>query len=339
MDSSKKVSFHDRPTDGEAGVAESVRTNTDLEELIIYGEWFGDDDAEELGAALAHNTSLKALDVCTCSFGSRGLRGIAEALKTSRVVKAMFHGNRGIGDDGAEVLADLLLSTLSSLTELSMEGCGVREKGARVIADALKVNRTLEVFNISNNKIGDAGVAALADALAVHSSLKRFDAYGGCGIGALGSSAIADALQTISSLERLSMNGDEIGDAGTMALADALATTTSLTHLDLGTCGIGKRGAVALGRAWGSNLALSMDFHLNTYFWHSPIRYEAHRARAFALRRREQLLAFGMVMIERLGGGTDEQAVLAGASSTRRSPFHAMDKDVFKLIGEAYGDC
>ena len=46
-----------------------------------------------------------------------------------------------------------------------------------------------------------------------------------------------------------------------------------------------------------------------------------------------------MVMIERLRGGADEQAVLAGASSTSTSPFHGMDKDVFKLIGEAYGDC
>ena len=59
--------------------------------------------------------------------------------------------------------------------------------------------------------------------------------------------------------------------------------------------------------------------------------------RASVLRRRELLLAFGMAMLERLGGGTEEQAG-STTESTRGSAFHRMDKDVFKLVGEAYGD-
>jgi hypothetical protein len=42
-------------------------------------------------------------------------------------------------------------------------------------------------------------------------------------------------------------------------------------------------------------------------------------------------------MLERLGGGTEAQAGSTG-SSTGRSVFHRMNKDVFKLVGEAYGD-
>jgi hypothetical protein len=55
------------------------------------------------------------------------------------------------------------------------------------------------------------------------------------------------------------------------------------------------------------------------------------------LRRRELLLAFGMAMLERLGGGTEGQAG-STRSSTRRSAYHGINKDVFKLVGEAYGD-
>jgi hypothetical protein len=42
-------------------------------------------------------------------------------------------------------------------------------------------------------------------------------------------------------------------------------------------------------------------------------------------------------MLERLGGGTEEQAG-STIESTRGSAYHGMNKDVFKLVGEAYGD-
>ena len=154
------------------------------------------------------------------------------------------------------------------------------------MADALKINTTLEVFNIyGNNRIGDVGAAALADALAVNSSL-RVLWVNSCGIGAVGWRAIADALKTNSSLESLVMANNKIGDAGASASTDALATatTTSLKELCLCNCDIGDEGALALGRAWGRNLALSMDLDLRTtYDEHNPIRDEAERVRAFLL--------------------------------------------------------
>jgi Ran GTPase-activating protein (RanGAP) involved in mRNA processing and transport len=289
MASLKQMSFSslNRPAAGAAGVAESVRSNPDFEELTIHGfGWFGEDEAEELAAALAHNTSLKKLEFSYCSFGRRGLRGITEALKTSTVIDRLVLCELPIGDAGAEHLADLLVST-SSLRVLSLMKCGVGQIGARVIADALKINSSLQTLNLGCNEIGDAGAAAIAD---------------------------------------------------------ALGTTTSLTRLDLDDCGIGEQGAVALGRAWGSNLALavhalSKDFYLDAYPNSGGTWHEAVRVRALVLRtrRREQLLAFGMAMLERLGGGTDEKA-RSTRSSKRRSAFHGMNKDVFKLVGEAYGD-
>jgi hypothetical protein len=282
------VEFNRRPANGEMGVAESVRTNTGLKKLAIHGVWSGDDEAEELGAALADNTSLKMLVLSnlleSCSLGARGLRGITEALKTSAIIERLAFVNIRLGDAGAEVLADLLVST-SSLTYLYMESCGVGEAGARSIADALKINSTLGVFQIRGNKIGDAGAAAIAD---------------------------------------------------------ALAKTTSLKNLDLFNCGTGEQGALALGRAIGSNLALPFDFfpfdfYLTTCSECDRLWNEAERVRAFVLRKRELLLAFGMAMLERLGGGTEAQA-RSTRSSREASVFHKMNKDVFKLVGEAYGD-
>ena len=107
----KHRSFSRRPAEGEMGVAEYVRSNPGVNSLYISGGWFGDDDAEELAAALAHNTSLKKLALSRCSFGGRGLRGITEALKTSTVIEELDLCGLQIGDAGAELLADLLVST------------------------------------------------------------------------------------------------------------------------------------------------------------------------------------------------------------------------------------
>ena len=107
----KQMSFNRRPAEGEMGVAESVRSNPGLEDLDISGGWSGDDDAEEFAAALAHNTSLKRLSLPSCSFGGRGLRDITEALKTSMIIDSLHLCYLLMGDAGAELLADLLVST------------------------------------------------------------------------------------------------------------------------------------------------------------------------------------------------------------------------------------
>jgi Ran GTPase-activating protein (RanGAP) involved in mRNA processing and transport len=420
MPSRRSLHFAWRPVEGEAGVAECVRTITNLRQLVIDGDrWFGDHDAEELGAALAHNTSLRELRLNRCMFGARGLRCITEALSTNTVFERLtiLCNDLEIGNNCGELLADLLVSTSSlrhltlntrsrsfgevgaraiadalkvnttleglyisgneigdagaaalagglavnsSLRELHANFCGIGAAGSRAIADALKINTTLEELYIANNnigllgsraiaealkvnttlerlfisdnEIGDAGAAALADGLAVNSALRQLHANT-CGIGAAGSRAIAEALKINTTLEKLRIVNNKVGNAGAAALAGAVATTTSLSELHLATNYIGEEGEMALGKAWGGNLALSFDFCLNSY--DNRIRNEALRVRALLLHRRELLLAFGMAMLERLGGGTDDSEQAGSASSsTKRSAFHRMNKDVFKLVGE-----
>ena len=53
-----ELSFFARPHVGAPSVAEAVRTHVTVEKLSIEGDWFGDDDAEELGAALGRKLVL-----------------------------------------------------------------------------------------------------------------------------------------------------------------------------------------------------------------------------------------------------------------------------------------
>jgi Ran GTPase-activating protein (RanGAP) involved in mRNA processing and transport len=281
---SSSLVYYVRPSGGAKGVAEAVRNHTALEFLFIRGGWFGDDDAEALGHALAGNTSLLLLHISgDCSFGALGLRSIAESLKTSKTIRRInLTTVRNIGDAGAQIMADLLSSN-SSLEQLYLAVCGIGAPGSTSIAKALKVNTSLEELEMSCNR--------------------------------------------------------RIGDAGAAALADALTSSTSLTSLWLYGCGIGEQGALALGRAVGANLALPLDFQLTAPFDEDipGAQEEAARVRALVLLRREKLLAFGMAMIKRLGGGPSAEEG-STSPSRERSTFHCMCQDVFRLVGDAYVD-
>ena len=278
-----ELSFFARPHVGAPSVAEAVRTQVTVEQLSIKGDWFGDDDAEELGAALAENSSLGTLILSKCSFGARGLRGITEGLKFSQTITKIYftlHGTT-IGDAGGEIMAKFLVSH-SSFQKLGMVYCKIGALGAEAITKARKTNAILTIADYGNN----------------------------------------------------------IGDAGAAVLADALASTTSLEQLKVyGSSDFGLESKLAFGRAWGANLALTMDFDLSIITNgdnNTPrIREEAARVRALVLLRREKLVAFGMAMIKRLGGGPSAEEG-STTSSREASVFHYMCKDVFRLVGEAY---
>jgi hypothetical protein len=76
---------------------------------------------------------------------------------------------------GAEVAAALAKAMKANdwppLTEVDLGHSPIGAEGAAVLADALKVNRTLTKFHFYENSINDAGAAALADALKINSTL------------------------------------------------------------------------------------------------------------------------------------------------------------------------
>ena len=260
-------------------MAEILRTRPEVDEICIYNDWFGDDDAEELGPALACNTSLERFILCRCSIGARGLRSIGEAMKVNETLRALIVADIDIGDAGAEIMADALVSFNSSLNLVGLVSCGIGTVGAKAIAKAYEINTTLSVLTMDDN----------------------------------------------------------IGDEGASILADVLASRKSALVIDLVGSDIGEQGATALGRAWGTNLALPLNFAVTKGV--DGVHEEAERIRGLVLERRDKLVAFGMATIPRLGGIRAANAGPNTRSSTSKvCVFRFMNKDVLRLIGEAYGD-
>jgi Ran GTPase-activating protein (RanGAP) involved in mRNA processing and transport len=131
--------------------------------------------------------------------------------------------------DMSELTAWLRTSP-AALVRLGIYKCDVGDAGAAALADALQVNTTLTSLKLYFNKIGSDGAVALAGALKVNKTLTSF-AFDLNIIGDAGGAALADALQFNVALKKLHLEGNGIGDAGMAAIANSLRGNTTLTSL------------------------------------------------------------------------------------------------------------
>ncbi|KAI9029127.1 kinase-like domain-containing protein [Hyaloraphidium curvatum] len=130
------------------------------------------------------------------------------------------------------------------------------DSGARLLAEALKVNTALATLWLDDNSIGVEGARALAQALKTNSALTRLDLPRNS-IGVEGARALAEALKDNSTLTTLHLGNNSIGVEGARALAEALKVNSTLRTLWLRNNSIGVDGARALAEALIHNFTLS----------------------------------------------------------------------------------
>jgi Leucine Rich repeat len=79
-----------------------------------------------------------------------------------------------IRDEGAKLLAEEL-ATNNTLETLVLCGNWISDDGAFALADALATNKTLKVLRLSENLVADKGIEALGQVLTRKDSLERLD--------------------------------------------------------------------------------------------------------------------------------------------------------------------
>ena len=124
---------------------------------------------------------------------------------------------------------------LQGVTELIISDNKIGDNGIAHIATALQTNTTMTELNITQCSISDKGAESLAIALAVNKSLQNLNISDNK-IGDNGLTHIATAIQTNTTLVYLCLNFDEKGtttDKGALSLAAALTVNRSMEHLEL----------------------------------------------------------------------------------------------------------
>ena len=261
----------------------SPRENSWLPVLDLSGNELEDAEAEKLADALKENANALVpmrwyIKLQDNQIGDAGAAALAAALKQKVSVQSLYLQYNRIGDAGTAALAD----ALKVARQIGEDG-GVSPETRGGAPMVLKANASLQVLHLGNNKIGDAGVAALAAALkgdasvrelilwgnrigdtaveALAAALKENGSLQGLYLGSnliscRGAEALAAALKENSSLQELGLWGNQIGDTGAKALAAALKENGSLQKLELGNNQIGVAGLEELTAALKENAAL-----------------------------------------------------------------------------------
>ena len=161
----------------------------------------------------------------------------------------------GIGDAAAAVLATTL-ETNTTLTNLNLSGNNLGPSGAESLATALKTNTSLSNLNFSGNNLGPAGAESLATALKTNTILTNLD-FSGNNVGPAGAESLATALKTNTTLTNLNMSVNNLCPGGAESLATVLKTNTTLTNLDLSGNNLGPADAESLATALQKNKTLT----------------------------------------------------------------------------------
>ena len=165
---------------------------------------------------------------------------------------------RGLHDPGRDTTVSLGASFPSStsayarrLTSLSLRsGRGVGDEGAKILAGALvDAVPCLRFLDLSGNDLGRAGAEALAEALLVSSSRSGLSASSSypAGVAAAFAASAPVSAAAPCALEELDLSANRVGSDGARALAAALSRRgcPKLRRLDLSQNVVGAEGAAA----------------------------------------------------------------------------------------------
>ena len=149
---------------------------------------------------------LKRLNISYCGIGYTSMEAISTIPITCTTLKQFNISGNDICDIGADYLAKALVQT--SLEELDISDCQIRNDGIIAIASALKATRTLISIDVHGNSFGTEGILAIAEALN-HTSLQKLDIRYCDLTGEKGLLAIASALRSNTTLNYLAISESE----------------------------------------------------------------------------------------------------------------------------------
>ncbi|KAB0347595.1 hypothetical protein FD754_012452 [Muntiacus muntjak] len=197
---------------------------------------------QQMADALKQNKSLKELMFSSNSIGDGGAKALAEALMVNQGLKSLDLRENSISPEGAQDLARAL-RTNSTLKSLDLTANLLHDQGAQAVAEAVRENHTLTSLHLQWNFIQAGAAKALGQALQLNMSLTSLDWLpSACrvesslhlqenAIGDEGASAVASALKVNTALTALYLRGNTIEVAGAKALANALKVNSSLRRL------------------------------------------------------------------------------------------------------------
>ena len=177
-----------------------------------------------------HLTSLVGLHLHQNAIGDGGIAAICNAIQRSphlASLEVLFLGQNEIGHNGITALAGCIehpTQPLGNLSHLYLQTNSIGDDGATILFNAITQPtqpRNLTTIDLSGNRIGDVGAAAIANRFTTHPTSIEVLYLESNFIGNDGAVAIASILTSIPRI-RISLEINPFGGTGIDAIANAV---------------------------------------------------------------------------------------------------------------------
>ena len=142
-----------------------------------------------------------------------------------------------------------------TLVKLDISCNTLTNEGAAAISECLKVNNILKELNISKNEITNEGAMTIAEALQLNTTLVKLDIS--CNmLSDNGALSFTNCLKINCILQELKLSQNRITSNGAMAIAEAIRLNTTLMKLDISCNTLSDEGAAAISECLKVNNTL-----------------------------------------------------------------------------------
>jgi Ran GTPase-activating protein (RanGAP) involved in mRNA processing and transport len=226
--------------------------------IVEYDDLIGLGGIEQLMNLLVHNSAVTELDLSGLYIGPEGTELFIAQLNNTRILR-LFLWSNNIGDEGAKYLAEAIKLN-STLQEIYLDLNNIEAQGAEYLAEAIKVNSTLRVIQLNSNNIGDEGTRYFAEAIKVNSALQQIN-LDYTNIEAEGAKHLAEAIMVNTTLQQINLACNNIGAERAKYFAEAIKVNSALEVINLGYNNIGYEGGQYFAEAIKVNSVLQ-EIHL-----------------------------------------------------------------------------
>eukprot|EP01063_Lacrimia_lanifica_P024128 TRINITY_DN32091_c0_g1_i1.p1 TRINITY_DN32091_c0_g1~~TRINITY_DN32091_c0_g1_i1.p1 ORF type:complete len:706 (+),score=241.17 TRINITY_DN32091_c0_g1_i1:65-2182(+) len=263
---------HNRVAESVVMIGEALRVNTSLKELNLESCSLTAENVVFFAKALAANTTLKSLNLSRNELGDAGVSAVAKALTARTNIRLLDLSETTMTHLAVEDLAGLL-DTCPNLQTLVMEDNHIGHEGVKWLAAKLRGVCPLTALNLNRTKLEAKGVKCLAEAI---------------------------QLSPVHYLRDLQLASNAAGTEAALALTKALCLGNSLASLDLCNNDISEQIEETLCHVLVSNPHLPY-----IYLKGNPIASEYQNAALYRDEAQPMLKNLAAGLAHRSGSGKD----------------------------------
>ncbi|CAF2706488.1 unnamed protein product [Rotaria sp. Silwood2] len=153
---------------GAQRLTDALRVNKTLTKLNIGSNKIANKGMQHIATLLRINKTITRLDLSGNQITQNGIEQLAAALHNNMNLTELNLWCNPIMDEGVQYLANALANNNRTITKLGLERSEITEQGIKHLTLALYSNTSLTQLSLWGNQIGDKGAQYLAESLFVN---------------------------------------------------------------------------------------------------------------------------------------------------------------------------